>query len=85
MGWPDGSAEDTVRSRTCNTTSPLVRRIGGQTGQSGRLVFSMALPGKLVGSIEANLAYCVIPGQVNISYGVFRGWRRKGIARRALN
>jgi RimJ/RimL family protein N-acetyltransferase len=40
--------------------------------------------GKLIGSIEANLAYRLVPGQVNISYGVFPGWRRKGIARRAL-
>jgi hypothetical protein len=34
--------------------------------------------GKLIGSIEANLAYRLVPGQVNISYGVFPGWRRKG-------
>jgi RimJ/RimL family protein N-acetyltransferase len=39
---------------------------------------------KLIGSIEANLAYRLVPGQVNISYGVFPGRRRKGIARRAL-
>jgi RimJ/RimL family protein N-acetyltransferase len=40
--------------------------------------------GKLIGGIEANLAYSQVPGQVNVSYGVFSGWRRKGIARRAL-
>jgi len=40
--------------------------------------------GKLIGSIEANLAYRLVPGQVNISYGVFPNWRGKGIARRAL-
>jgi RimJ/RimL family protein N-acetyltransferase len=40
--------------------------------------------GTLIGSIEANLAYRLVPGQVNISYGVFPGWRRKGVVRRAL-
>lgn len=40
---------------------------------------------QLIGSIEANLAYRRVPGQVNVSYGVFPGWRRKGVAQRALN
>jgi RimJ/RimL family protein N-acetyltransferase len=40
---------------------------------------------RLIGSIEANLAYRSVPGQLNISYGVFPGWRGKGIARRALD
>ena len=39
--------------------------------------------GKLIGSIEASLAYRLVPGQVNISYDVFPGWGRRGIARRA--
>jgi RimJ/RimL family protein N-acetyltransferase len=39
---------------------------------------------KLIGSIEANLAYRSVPGQVNISYSTFPDWRRRGIARRAL-
>ncbi|MGC2695386.1 MAG: GNAT family N-acetyltransferase [Candidatus Angelobacter sp.] len=40
---------------------------------------------RLVGFIEVNLARLVEPGQVNISYGVFRQWRRQGIALRAIN
>ena len=40
---------------------------------------------RLIGSIEANLAYRRVPGQVNVSYGVFPGWRGKGVAQRALN
>jgi len=40
---------------------------------------------RLIGSIEANLAYRSVPGQVNVSYGVFPGWRGKGIAQRALD
>ena len=43
---------------------------------------------RLIGSIEANLAYRlepVAPGQVNVSYGVFPGWRGRGIAGRALD
>lgn len=31
---------------------------------------------RLVGFIEVNLARLVEPGQVNVSYGVFRQWRR---------
>jgi RimJ/RimL family protein N-acetyltransferase len=40
--------------------------------------------GQLIGSVEANLARLSIPGLVNVSYGVFRSWRRQGIALRAL-
>ena len=38
--------------------------------------------GKLIGSIEANLAYRQA-GPSKVSYGVFPGWSRKGIADRA--
>ncbi len=40
---------------------------------------------QLIGSIEANLAYRLEPGQVNVSYGVFSDWRGRGIAQRALD
>jgi RimJ/RimL family protein N-acetyltransferase len=40
---------------------------------------------RLIGSIEANLAYLSVPGEVNVSYGVFPGWRGKGVAQRALD
>jgi RimJ/RimL family protein N-acetyltransferase len=40
---------------------------------------------RLVGFIEVNLARLVKPGQVNVSYGVFREWRRQGVALRAIN
>jgi len=39
----------------------------------------------LAGFIEVNLARVVEPSQVNISYGVFRPWRRQGVALRAIN
>jgi RimJ/RimL family protein N-acetyltransferase len=40
---------------------------------------------RLIGSIEANLAYPLLePTQANVSYGVFSSWRGKGIALRAL-
>jgi RimJ/RimL family protein N-acetyltransferase len=39
----------------------------------------------LAGFIEVNLARSVEPSQVNISYGVFRPWRRQGVALRAIN
>jgi len=40
---------------------------------------------QLVGFIEVNLARLVEPGQVNVSYGVFRQWRRRGLALRAID
>ena len=43
------------------------------------------LSNRLLGFIEVNLARLVEPGQVNVSYGVFREWRRQGVALRAIN
>src|SRR6266852_9688739 len=40
---------------------------------------------RLAGFIEVNLARLVEPGQVNVSYGVFRQWRRQGVALRSIN
>jgi RimJ/RimL family protein N-acetyltransferase len=40
---------------------------------------------RLAGFIEVNLARLAEPNQVNVSYGVFRQWRRQGIALRAIN
>ncbi len=40
---------------------------------------------RLLGFIEVNLARLVGPGQVNVSYGVFRQWRRQGVALAAIN
>jgi RimJ/RimL family protein N-acetyltransferase len=40
---------------------------------------------RLGGFVEVNLARIVEPGQVNVSYGVFRQWRRQGMAVRAIN
>jgi RimJ/RimL family protein N-acetyltransferase len=40
---------------------------------------------RLLGFIEVNLARLVEPGQVNVSYGVFRQWRRLGAAVRAID
>jgi RimJ/RimL family protein N-acetyltransferase len=40
---------------------------------------------RLVGLVEVNLARMVEPGQVNVSYGVFRPWRRQGLAVPTIN
>lgn len=40
---------------------------------------------RLIGFIEVNLARLVGPGEVNVSYGIFPQWRRKGLALRAIN
>jgi|ERR1043166_2622818 RimJ/RimL family protein N-acetyltransferase len=40
---------------------------------------------RLIGFIEVNLARVVSAGEVNISYGIFPQWRRKGLALRAID
>ncbi len=40
---------------------------------------------RLLGFFEVNLTRLVGPGQVNVSYGVFREWRRQGVALAAIN
>gem|GEM_PF-489674 len=41
--------------------------------------------GVLIGCIESNVQPALEPGQVNVSYGVFRPWRGQGWAGRAIN
>ena len=57
-----------------------------QTGGPRRAfgVFDCAT-NRLVGFVEVNLARIAEPGQVNVSYGVFRQWRRQGLAVRSIN
>ena len=57
-------------------------RSGGPRRAFG--VFDCASNG-LAGFIEVNLARLAGPNQINVSYGVFRQWRRQGIALRAIN
>jgi RimJ/RimL family protein N-acetyltransferase len=40
---------------------------------------------QLIGFIEVNMARLVNPGEVNVSYGIFPQWRRKGLALRAID
>jgi RimJ/RimL family protein N-acetyltransferase len=40
---------------------------------------------RLIGFVEANLVRLVDPGQVNVSYGIFRQWRGQGLASRAID
>ena len=40
---------------------------------------------RLAGFVEVNLARIAEPGQVNVSYGVFRQGRRQGLAVRTIN
>src|SRR6476469_10820927 len=57
-----------------------------QTGGPRRAfgVFDCA-SNRLIGFIEVNMARLVNPGQVNVSYGIFPQWRRKGLALRAID
>lgn len=57
-------------------------RIGGPRRAFG--IFGCG-SNRLLGFIEVNLARLVGPGQVNVSYGVFREWRRQGVALAAIN
>jgi RimJ/RimL family protein N-acetyltransferase len=57
-------------------------RIGGPRRAFG--VFD-CVTNRLIGFIEVNLARLVKPGQVNVSYGMFPQWRRKGLALRAID
>ena len=40
---------------------------------------------RLIGFIEVNMARLVNAGEVNVSYGIFPQWRRKGLALRAID
>ncbi|HEY2117327.1 MAG TPA: GNAT family protein [Candidatus Angelobacter sp.] len=40
---------------------------------------------RLIGFIEVNLARLANPDEVNVSYGIFPQWRRKGLALRAID
>src|SRR2546422_5521920 len=40
---------------------------------------------RLIGSVEVNLARILGPGEVNVSCGIFREWRGRGLALRALD
>jgi hypothetical protein len=58
-----------------------------RVGEAARRAFGVfdCASNRLAGFIEVNLARLVEPGQVNISYGVFRQWRRQGVALRSIN
>jgi RimJ/RimL family protein N-acetyltransferase len=57
-------------------------RVGGPRRAFG--IFDCA-SNRLAGFIEVNLARLAGPNQVNVSYGVFRQWRRQGVALRAID
>ena len=73
---------------TLSTVEAFIRnnqeswRTGGPRRAFG--VFDCA-SNRLIGFIEVNMARLVNPGQVNVSYGIFPQWRRKGLALRAID
>jgi RimJ/RimL family protein N-acetyltransferase len=40
---------------------------------------------QLIGFVEANLGLLGNPAEVNVSYGIFPAWRRRGLAGRAID
>ena len=77
--WLSGGHSTLADVQRCITSCQENWRAKGPIRAFG--VFDCA-SGKLIGSIEANLAYRQA-GPSKVSYGVFPGWSRKGIADRA--
>src|SRR5215467_4673459 len=80
--WLSGGRSTLANVEAYIQRSQEVWRTGGLRRAFG--VFDCA-SGQLVGSVEVNLARIVNPGEVNVSYGVFREWRGQRIAVRAIN
>jgi RimJ/RimL family protein N-acetyltransferase len=75
------------RSTLANVEKAILKwQRNWQTGGPCRAfgVFDCAT-NRLVGFVEVNLALIAEPGQVNVSYGVHRQWRRQGLAVRTIN
>jgi RimJ/RimL family protein N-acetyltransferase len=80
--WVSGGRSTLATVEAFIRTNQESWRNGGPRRAFG--VFDCA-SNRLIGFIEVNLARLVEPGQVNVSYGVFREWRRKGVALAAIN
>ena len=85
MRSQSGSAGDGAQWRRSNPISDPAKKTGGAMGLDGPSASSICATNRLIGSIEANLAFPLLePTQANVSYGVFPAWRGNGIALRAL-
>ena len=80
--WLSGGRSTPANVEAFIQRSQEAWRTGGPRRPFG--VFDCASQ-QLIGSVEVNLALLVGPGAVNVSYGVFREWRGRGIAVRAIN
>jgi RimJ/RimL family protein N-acetyltransferase len=75
------------RSTLDNAKAYIERNLGNwRTGAPRRAfgVFDCASR-QLIGNIEVNLARILEPNQVNVSYGIHKQWRGRGLAQRALD
>jgi RimJ/RimL family protein N-acetyltransferase len=80
--WVSGGRSTSATVETFIRNNQENWRSGGPRRAFG--VFDCA-SNRLIGFIEVNLARLVNPGQVNVSYGIFPQWRRKGFALRAID
>jgi RimJ/RimL family protein N-acetyltransferase len=80
--WASGGRSTPASVATFIRNNQESWRTGGPRRAFG--VFDCA-SSRLIGFIEVNLAQLVNPGQVNVSYGIFPQWRRKGLALRAMD
>jgi RimJ/RimL family protein N-acetyltransferase len=79
--WVSGGRSTLANVKEFIQNCPENRRNGGPRRTFG--IFDCATT-RLVGFIEANLAFLRNPNQVNVSYGVFLEWRGQGLALRAI-
>lgn len=80
--WVSGGRSTLVTVKAFIRKNQESWRIGGPRRSFG--IFDCASR-QLMGFIEVNLARLVNPGEVNVSYGIFPQWRRKGLALRAID
>jgi len=80
--WANGGRGTPATVETFIRNNQESWRLGGPRRSFG--VFDCA-GNRLIGFIEVNLARLVGPGEVNVSYGIFPQWRRRGLAVRAIN
>jgi RimJ/RimL family protein N-acetyltransferase len=75
------------RSTLATVESYIERNLESWRSGGSRRAFGVfdCATGRLVGSVEVNLARTLEPDQVNVSYGIHREWRGRGLALRALD
>jgi RimJ/RimL family protein N-acetyltransferase len=80
--WPSGGRSTAATVQTAIDKFEEQWRINGPRRAFG--VFNCGND-QLIGFVEANLELLGNPAEVNVSYGIFREWRGRGLAGRAID